>query len=554
MRIHISLILFSIIIVTLTFCSSEHHQHDGAERSNYDSPSLVVGIIVDGMRPDFIHRYWDKLSDDGFKRMINQGFTFTNNHFEYRPTATGPGHASVFSGTTPSVHGIMGNSWYVRELDRSINTIEISGYEGVGTLPDYNGSKGPSNMLSTTVGDELRLHTNNRSRVIGISFKDRAAILMAGHTGDAYWFEGSSGNFVTSTFYRDELPTWLQDFNDRKLVEEYLSKPWETLLPIDEYIESSDDNTYKRLFDGQEDARFPQNLPKLVEEHNHEPLLVQFTPFGDELLLDLTLATIEGESLGQGDKTDILAISFSSPDGINHRRGPASIEVQDTYLRLDLQIARLLEYLDEEFGKENILVFLTSDHGMAHIPNYMTDQGIPGGHFDTSKKLDKLRAYLMEIYGEDFLLAFTNLDIFLDHQFIDRNNLDHREVQEKVARFMLSLEGVAGALTRESLNSGEFNSGIRNRIQNGFHQKRSGDVMVWLEPQTTSGTNILGTTHGSPWVYDTHAPMYWYGFNIPNGQTSYPVSISDIAPTLAVFLNSPFPSGTTGQPMNYLIK
>jgi predicted AlkP superfamily pyrophosphatase or phosphodiesterase len=519
------------------------------EKKHYETPKLVVGVMMDQLRPDYIYRYWDKFGEDGFKRLLNEGFTFTNNHFDYMPTATGPGHASVYTGATPAVHGVMGNSWYVRDLDKSINVIEVPGLEGVGSEPGQEGDKGPGNVLTTTVGDELRLHTNFRSKVVGISRKDRGAILPAGHTGDAYWFEGGTGNFVTSTYYYDELPAWVKEFNDRKLVEQYLAQPWETLLPIEEYIESiPDDNPYERMFDGETAPVFPHNLPALMEKSG--PGVISSTPFGNDLLLDLAIAAIEGESLGSRETSDILAISFSATDAVGHQFGPASIEAQDTYLRLDQTMARLLDYLDENFGKENILLFLTSDHGVAHVPDYLVDQGIPGGHFDSNKHIEALRSFLQEKYGENLLLSFSNFEVFLDHQLIDQNNLDHEEVQNTVARFMLSLDGVAGALTATALNSGEFTQGIRARVQQGYNQKRSGDVLIWLEPHITPGTGSQGTTHGSPWVYDAHAPMHWYGWDVPAGTSSHPVSISDIASTVATFLNSPFPSGNIGKPMN----
>src|SRR5690554_6685775 len=209
-----------------------------SNKAAHETPKLVVGIMVDQMRSDYIHKYWDKFGEDGFKRLVNEGFTFTNNHFDYMPTSTGPGHASVYTGTTPAVHGVMGNSWYVRELDRSINVIEVPGFKGVGSQPGEENDKSPGNILSTTVGDELRLHTNLRSKVIGISRKDRGAILPAGHTGEAYWFEDGTGKFITSTYYRETLPKWVSDFNAQNLPEKYLSQSWETLLPIEEYIES----------------------------------------------------------------------------------------------------------------------------------------------------------------------------------------------------------------------------------------------------------------------------------------------------------------------------
>lgn len=546
------LISISALVLFLLVSHACDHQNEPANNNpHYETPKLVVGIMVDQMRPDFIYRYWDKYGNDGFRRLVNEGFTFRNNHFDYMPTATGPGHAGVYSGTTPSVHGAMGNSWYVRDLDRSINVIEVPDYEGVGSEPDYDGSKGPGNMLTTTVGDELRLHTYNRSKVVGISRKDRGAILPAGHLGDAYWYEASSGNFVTSTFYRNELPEWVQEFNNRNLPEEYLSEPWETLLPIEEYIESiDDDNPYERMFEGQDSPTFPHDLPSLLEDHDYGPGLLSSTPYGDKLLTELAIAAIEGEELGQGPTTDMLAISYSAPDAVGHQFGPASVEVQDMYLRLDQYIAQLLDYLDSEFGKDNILLFLTSDHGAVHVPDYLTDQGIPGGHFDSSAKMDKLREYLTATYGEDLLLAFSNFEVFLDHDVMEQLELDHSEVQKDIARFMLTLDGIAGALTAEALSNGEFTRGLRERIQNGFNQKRSGDVVVWLEPHITPGTGTRGTTHGSPWVYDSHAPMHWYGFGIPHGESSHPVFISDIASTVATFINSPFPSGNTGNPMN----
>lgn len=520
-----------------------------SKKNLHETPKLVVGIMVDQLRPDYIHRYWDKFGEDGFKRLLNEGFTFTNNHFDYMPTATGPGHASVYTGATPAVHGVMGNGWYVRELDKSINVIEVPGFEGVGSEPGQEDNKGPGNMLTTTVGDELRLHTNFRSKVIGISRKDRGAILPAGHTGDAYWFEGATGNFVTSTHYYNELPGWVKAFNDRKLVEKYLAQPWETLLPLEEYVESmADDNPYERLFEGATAPVFPHDLPGLMEKGG--PGVISSTPFSNDLLLELAIAAIEGESLGSRETTDILAVSFSATDAVGHQFGPASIEVQDTYLRLDQTMAKLLDYLDENFGKENILLFLTSDHGVAHVPDYLVDQKIPGGHFDTNNEIALLRSFLKEKYGEDMVLAFSNFEVFLDHQLMDQNNLDHEEVQNNVARFMLSLEGIAGAVTATALNSGGFTKGIRARVQQGYNQKRSGDVMVWLEPHITPGTGSQGTTHGSPWVYDSHAPMHWYGWDVPAGRSSHPVNISDIASTVATFLHSPFPSGNIGKPMN----
>lgn len=541
-----------ILLALVLFYPLESHSQS-KDKAAQESPKLVVGIMVDQMRADYIHRYWDKFGEDGFKRLVNEGFSFTNNHFDYMPTATGPGHASVYTGATPSVHGVMGNSWYVRETGKSINVIEVPGYEGIGSKPGTEGDKAPSNLTSTTVGDELRLHTNFRSKVIGVSRKDRGAILPAGHTGQAYWYEGSTGDFISSSFYGDVLPGWVSTFNSKKLAQEYLKKPWETLLPIEEYIESmEDDNAYERMFDGQSAPVFPYNLPEMSKASGMGVLAS--TPFHNDLVLEMGLAAIEGETLGTRNTTDILAISFSATDAVGHQFGPSSIEVQDTYLRLDRSIAKLLDYLDQHFGKENILLFLTSDHGASYVTSYLVDQKISGGYINSGEHSDAIKEFLNKKYGEDLMLTISNSDIFLDRELINEKGLDLPKVQQEVAQFIMTLDGVAGAIPATILANGEFTEGIRARVQKGYNQKRSGDVSFWFQPHTLSGSNPRGTTHGSPWTYDSHAPMHWYGGNVPAGSSSHPVNISDIASTVATFMHSPFPSGNIGKPMNEYMK
>jgi len=514
-----------------------------------DSPPLVVGLVVDQMRPDLVYRYWDKLGDDGFRRLIEHGFTFTNMHFDYMPTSTGPGHAGVFTGTTPSIHGIMGNSWYRREQGRSINVISVPGHEGIGARPGGENNKAPTQLLSTTLGDELRLHSNMQSRVVGISRKDRSAMMMTGHLGDAYWYEGATGNFVTSSFYRDALPQWLDDFNARDLAQTYLGEVWDTLLPIGDYTESiSDSNPWERVYPDQTEPVFPHDLPTRVSEHGAGAGLLSSTPFGDRLLTDLAIAAIDGEQLGQRGVTDLLAIGYSAIDSIGHAYGPASVETQDAYLRLDRNIATLLNHLDATIGEGEYLVFLTSDHGVVHVPGYLAELNLPAGYYDVAAGYSGLAEHLSRTYGADLLVGFSNFDIFLDNARIDELRLDRAEVQQRVARYMLSLDGVAGALTAETLTNTQFDRDIRAIVQNGFHQQRSGDVVVWLEPQMLPQRDS-GSDHGSPWSYDRHAPMYWYGRNIPVGESAAPVFIRDIASTVATLLRSPHPSGNTGNPM-----
>ncbi len=535
----------AILCLFLSLCALP-----AAPGSQNETPRLVVGIVVDQMRYDILYRYWDKYGDDGFKRLLNHGFSFDHARFDFAPTFTGPGHASVYTGTTPSVHGIIENRWFLRDERRQTSVAEDLSVATVGSSTNA-GQRSPHYLMTTTIGDELRLHTNMRSRVVAISLKDRGAVLPAGHTGEAYWFDDESATFITSTYYHEKLPDWVLEFNDRNLVDEYLSEPWEPLLPIEAYTESADTNEPEAAFPGQDHAEFPHNLPEIAGQTG--PGIVAYTPYGDKLLFELARAAIEGESLGEGNFPDLLAVSFSSPDLIGHRFGPASREVQDTFLRFDRELGKFINYLDKRFGKENILFFLTSDHGAAHVPSYMKQKNIPAGYISEDGADEKLREYLKGIYGVDPVLEFRRYQVYLDRDLIAEHELPLKEIEEETARFLRGIDGIAGALTATTLATTEFRDGIRAKMQNGFFPKQSGDVLYWLDPQWIRERRS-GTTHGSPYSYDTRAPLLWYGWNIPVGRTVHPVFITDIAPTLAIFLNTAYPNGATGNPLNDLMR
>lgn len=518
---------------------------------HYETPALVVGIVVDQMRHDYIYRYWDHYGDDGIKRLVNEGFSFDNAKFDYMPTFTGPGHASVFTGTTPAVHGIIGNSWYLRESGGRTYVTEDASVSTVGSDSD-EGEMSPRLMLSSTISDEIRLHNNMHSKAVALSLKDRGSILPGGFTGDAYWFDYGEATMITSTYYHDELPDWVQEFNERDLPAEYVSQPWETLYPIETYTESiEDDNPYEGTFRGQDSPVFPHDLPAYAEESGNR--IVANSPFGDKYLFEMAYAAIEGEQLGRDEYTDLLSISLSSPDHIGHRYGPASKEVQDTYIRLDREIARLLDYIDEHFGKENVLVFLTSDHGAAHNPEYLRDLNIPTGNYNRSEASRALSQRLEEIYGFDPVASVRSRQIFLDRDLIRQQNVRLEQVQRDAAVFMQQVEGVNGAVTADALMNTSFTDPLKQRAQKGYNAQRSGDVIYWVKPQWFTSSRSLGTTHGSPYSYDVRAPLLWYGWDIPAGYSTVPVFISDIASTVANFVNVPYPSGNTGDPMNHHI-
>lgn len=549
----------SALAAALLFAASSGSAERDGQRSHHESPRLVVSIVVDQMRYDYLYRYWDDYGDDGFRRLLNEGFSFDNASFDYAPTYTGPGHASIHTGTTPSQHGIIGNAWYLRDEDRTTYVVEDSSAEPVGT-ESAAGRMSPKWLLASTLSDELRLHTNNRSRAVAFSLKDRGAILAAGRLGDAYWFEPRAGMIISSNHYMDALPDWVTEFNDRDLVGAYLEEPWETLLPIEAYTASiDDDNPYESRFS----RTFPHDVPAMAAQQGRQVL--QFTPRGNTYTFDFARAAIAGEKLGQDEFTDLLAISFSSTDYIGHGYAPTSVEVQDTYLRLDRELGEFLDHLDETIGLEDVLIVLTSDHGAGHNPIYLQDQGIPAGYLASSVIPSQegrptgvaagLSAFYEAVYGSDLLLAFSNHQVFLDHEQLASMGLGRADVEQATVDYLIAHEElVVGALGASTLNGADLPEGIRKRIQRGFHQKRSGDVAVWFKPHWMPRfADPTGTTHFSPYSYDTRAPMVFFGYDIPAGRSTVEVAITDIAPTLAVFMNTPFPTSTSGRPLQDLI-
>jgi predicted AlkP superfamily pyrophosphatase or phosphodiesterase len=516
-------------------------------------PKLIVGIVIDQMRYDYIYRYWDKFSENGFKKLVQQGYFCKNTNFNYVPTYTGPGHASIYTGTTPAVHGIIANDWYDKSTQKNNYCVTDNSVNTVGSNAE-EGKRSPKNLLSTTITDELRISTNMKSKVIGIALKDRSAILPAGHTANAaYWFDGSSGNFISSTYYMNDLPEWLKHFNQQKLAEKYLSQPWKTTLPIEQYTESlPDDNPFETLFKGETKPTFPHNLPELKEKNGNYGL-IRFTPFGNSITKDLAIETIKNEHLGEDNFADFLTISFSSPDYIGHYFGPNSIEQEDDYIKLDKDLAELIAFIEKTIGKNNALVFLTADHAAPEVPAYLGSLKIPAGYIDDQKIAQLLKAELYGIYSDSLVLSFTNQQVFLNRKVIESKKLNLAEVQNKAAFILLKNKEISEIITSEQLNAAYFQSGIKHLMQNGFHAQRSGDVLVNYLPAYVEYMKT-GTTHGSPYSYDTHVPLLFYGFTIAPGFTAQSVEIPDISATLAMLLNIQFPNGCTGKVIEQLIK
>ncbi|MEM9896787.1 MAG: alkaline phosphatase family protein, partial [Bacteroidota bacterium] len=439
------------------------------------SPKLVIGIVVDQMRQDYLFRFQDKMGDDGFRKLMRDGAYFKNAHYNYVPTYTAPGHASIYTGTTPSNHGIIGNDWFSRKSGLMTYCVSDTSVKAVGGSRRA-GQMSPHKLQSTTITDELALTTNFKAKIVGVSIKDRGAILPAGHAANAaYWFESSTGNFISSTYYMEELPQWLIAFNNERKVQQYLNEKWETLLPINQYVHSTpDDVPYERAFQDSSKPTFPYDLRRLQKKKG--PGLIRTTPFGNSLIVDLAIAALQGEQMGEDEVTDFLTVSFSSTDYVGHAFGPYSIELEDTYLRMDMEIARLLDFLDDYCASE-YLVFLTADHGVAPVPLFLTDNQLPGGYSSSKAVRDMVETFLKKEYGDfDWVRNLSNDQIFLDHQLMVEQGVDVADMQQKIVNYLLTFPMISETYAASELRMRNANSRVKRLFENGFNSTLSGDI------------------------------------------------------------------------------
>ena len=532
---------FLSLFLFLSFFSCKN----SSQLSSNNNPKLVVGVVVDQMRFEYLNRFKNKYSSQGFLRLINQGYSCNNHHFNYIPTITGPGHASIFSGTTPSVHGIIGNDWYDKIKQKTVYCTTDDKYHTIGAEAKY-GKVAPTNLKVTTVADQNRIFTQMRGKTIGVSIKDRGAVFPSGHTANgAYWFEGlNEGKWVTSSYYMDKLPQWVTEFNASSNISNYL-KTWNTYYDINLYLESGPDNSnYEKGFNGKTSPVFPYDLKELMG-YNEGYDIIKTSPFGNTMTTDFAFSAIEAEDLGDDEFTDFLTISYSSTDYVGHDFGLSSVELQDTYLRLDLEIERLLNYLDKNVGEGNYTLFLTADHGAAEVPAYLSDINVPGsniGKDDFSPLFDAMKAK----YGvSDLINNISNNQVFLNQERILSLQLNPEELQKFVVNKIIDYPFISNAYTASAMQSNYFNSGLSMLLQNGYNQKLSGDILFALQP----GVIVYGpkgTTHGSGYSYDTHVPLLFYGNKIKKGVSYEPTNVTDIAPTISALLGISFPSGATG--------
>jgi arylsulfatase A-like enzyme len=516
---------------------------------NRPGPKLLVGIMVDQMRPDYLTRFANDFGPDGFNRLRREGMECRNTHYNYIPTVTGPGHSSVYTGTTPRYHGIIGNSWYSRQLRRDVYCTDDTTVQLVGTARGMGVSA--RNQVSTTLGDELKMTYGGRSKVLALSLKDRASALPAGHMADgAYWLDTNTGDFISSTFYVPQLPAWVRDFNAQKKAAAYRQQTWTPLRGPEAYRNSlPDSNRYERIFKGKTAATFPYDFTKIAPLNPPAFESMYTSPFGDDLLTDLALAALQGTDLGRDDVPDLLAISFSSPDAVGHTFGPLSKEENDLYLRLDLDLARLLKALDQAVGKGNYTVFLTADHGASEVTRYLADHQAPVGSYSQPALNQAANAYLTAQLGPgQWIEAERNHLYYLNRPLLAQHKIELAHAQQVLAGFLRDQPGIAQVNTTSQLLNAGYTTGLEARLQAGLYYPRFGDVRFELLPGWTGDIGV-GASHGTGYAYDTHVPLLWWGMGIPAGVSYAPHTITDIAPTAAMILNSKLPSACTGQPI-----
>ena len=543
------------IFLFLTNCNTSSKKNTSPSDSK---PKLVVGIVIDQMRYDYLSRYYENYGKGGFKRLLQGGYNLKNTHYNYAHTKTAIGHASIYTGTTPENHGILGNDWYDKNLKKEIYSVGDDNFKTIGSNSNQ-GNSSPKRLMTTTIGDQLHLAQNMNGKNISISLKNRAAILSGGHTANAaYWFDdGDIGQWISSSYYMDELPSWLKKINASDIFENYLSKPWTTSFNLKQYKNSqSDDNRYEDPFEGEEKPIFPHHIENLREENNNF-LLIRLTPFGNSLTTDLAISAIDNENLGMSDYTDLLSISYTSTDEVGHRFGPRSIEVEDTFIRLDKDLERLFTHLDKKVGKDAYTVFLTSDHGVSEVPKFLEDIKIPSGYKNSKEFWKNIRDFTKETYGIDGLVEdVSNNQVYLNHDKIRKHKIDKGLLVESLIEHLITYNNVYKVVSAKTLQNTQFTEGIMEKVQKGYNQKFSGDILFVEKPSMISDwyLNVEATNHGSPYSYDTHVPLLFYGNGIEKGETFTYHPIVDIAPTISALLGIQFTDGNSGKVITEVLK
>ncbi|MBV9209316.1 MAG: alkaline phosphatase family protein [Acidobacteria bacterium] len=536
---------------------------------------LVLLIVVDQFRYDYLERFGDLFAANGLRRLMREGASWSEANYDHAPTYTAPGHATLMTGTWPSENGIVANNWFERETGKRVSSVTDEDTLLLGGKAGEKGSS-PRRLLASTLGDELRMATNDRSKVIGISIKNRSAILPAGRRANAaYWFSLNTGNMVSSTYYFKSLPAWVERFNASHMADKFFGARWERLLPESEYLKRAGADA--PIWEDIDTAKDTNTFPHIVTAGEKSPgknfyKALDYTPFSNDILLAFAKQAIENESLGADDETDFLSVSFSGNDYVGHRFGPYSQEVMDMSLRVDRQIADLLDEVDKRVGLQRTLVVFTADHGVAPIPEHAAAINLPGRRIKKNDVLEAINAAIKERYGrggraaDDYIQKFNynnseldgfiNNNVYFNLKALKRDGVDREELARVAGEAAMAVAGTARYFTRGQLEAGSIPpvDAVARRVLHGFQPQRSGDLVILYQPYSI----LFGdpddpadprdaATHGSPYSYDTHVPLIIMGNSLQPGRYIEPATPADIAPTLANLLGIQAPSNATGR-------
>ena len=522
---------------------------------NSSKPKLIVGIMVDQMRWDYINQFKPYFtSQQGFLRFMNDGASCNNNMIPYIPTVTACGHASVYTGSTPAIHGIAGNQWFDNILQKSVYCVEDPTVVSVGIDGSAAGKMSPKNLWTSTIGDEMKLASNFKSKVYGISIKDRGAILPAGHSADgAFWYDSKTGKFISSNYYYKTLPSWVSNYNDQHRVDSLYTKGWDLSLAKSVYEANCDGdiNVYESTAFGANQKGFPYNLSQFIGKDYGK---IASTPYGNNLVTEMAEMTLINEGLGQDDITDLLAISFSSPDYIGHSFGPNSWETMDGYIKLDVQLAKLFASLDKQVGKNNYTVFLTADHAVQHIPDYAKKHHLPGGLLIESDIKKELNGLLVKNGLDPKMISdIGEYYIHFNHDLMDSLHVSQAQMVQLVTNSLEKNPGILQVVETRKAATAPLPEALRERIVNGYSSQRSGDLFIVTKSGFMDGYTT-GTTHGTLYNNDAHIPLLWYGNGIKKGAINTLNYMTDIAPTVTTLLGIQMPSGSIGNPILGVLK
>lgn len=523
-----------------------------------DKPKLVIGIVVEEFRYDQIEKFRSRLRENGLRKLLNEGTFFQNASYQYMLTQSAPGHATVSTGAEPAYHGITSDNWYLPLKNELIYCTKDISVNPVGGSFE-SGLHSPLNLQSSTFSDELKMATGKRAKVFAVGIKENSVIFSAGHSADgAYWYDNTTGTMMTCTYYNDSLPDWITDFNAMKYPESYLNNQWAISRPLTDYFDCiADSNAFETGFGGKN--YFPYDLKKMSSKNrsgsSRDYSLLRETPLGNSYTTRFAIDLIENEDLGKDDITDFLSICYTSTDYIGHRFGPSSFEMADAIFRLDEDIEDLLKFLIDSLGKKNILVYFTSAHGISELPAVLNNNRIPSGYFRQNQALQLLRSYLNAVYGEgDWVKGYSEKQIFLNRTLIEDAKIPLEDIQKKVARFLVQFSGVASAYPYSAFEANDFGNGNLKRIVNNFSPQRSGDVIVTLNSGWVEKEGDQVTNHNSPYEYDSHVPLIWYGWSINRSSVTRKVNMTDIAATLSSLCKIPYPNACTGEPLFELFR